>query len=166
MRYLYCPCRCEFFPITQQDICPVTQPDNRNSLVGHLDTCLSYRMPGCVTGIRLRNWTSCASVRNIYTLSPRACSPQASGVYIRQTTHAHGITNTCAFCFCSSNNCINYLMLNAESKLKPGTPIFYDHLLYGTTVFKKFIKELWKLLPYTMVPYNPSVYFTQSLIRQ
>ena len=28
---------------------------------------------------------------NIYTLSPCA-DPQASGVYIRQTTHAHGIT--------------------------------------------------------------------------
>ena len=29
---------------------------------------------------------------DIYTLSPRACSPRASGVYIRQTTRAHGIT--------------------------------------------------------------------------
>ena len=28
----------------------------------------------------------------IYTLSPRACGPRASGVYIRQTTRAHGIT--------------------------------------------------------------------------
>ena len=27
-----------------------------------------------------------------YTLSPRACGPWASGVYIRQTTRAHGIT--------------------------------------------------------------------------
>ena len=31
----------------------------------------------------------------IYTPSaPRACSPRASGVYIRQTTRAHGITIT------------------------------------------------------------------------
>ena len=29
---------------------------------------------------------------DIYTFSPRACGPWASGVYIRQTTHAHGIT--------------------------------------------------------------------------
>ena len=29
---------------------------------------------------------------DIYTLSPRACGPRASGVYIRQTTRAHGIT--------------------------------------------------------------------------
>ena len=64
MRYLYCPC--EFFPVTQQDICPVTQPDNRNSLAVHPDTQLSYRTPDCViTGVRLRNRTSCASVQNI-----------------------------------------------------------------------------------------------------
>ena len=29
---------------------------------------------------------------DIYTLSPRACGPRASGVYIRQTTRAHDIT--------------------------------------------------------------------------
>ena len=29
---------------------------------------------------------------DIYILSPRACGPRASGVYIRQTTRAHGIT--------------------------------------------------------------------------
>ena len=29
---------------------------------------------------------------DIYTLSPQAYGPQASGVYIRQTTSAHGIT--------------------------------------------------------------------------
>ena len=29
---------------------------------------------------------------DIFTLSPWACGPWASGVYIRQTTHAHGIT--------------------------------------------------------------------------
>ena len=29
---------------------------------------------------------------NIYTLSPQACGPRASGVYIRQTTRARGIT--------------------------------------------------------------------------
>ena len=28
---------------------------------------------------------------DIYTLSPRACGPRALGVYIRQTTRAHGI---------------------------------------------------------------------------
>ena len=32
---------------------------------------------------------------DIYTLSPRACGPRASGVYIRQTTRAHGITIKC-----------------------------------------------------------------------
>ena len=31
---------------------------------------------------------------DIYTLSPRACGPWALGVYIRQTTRAHGITIT------------------------------------------------------------------------
>ena len=31
---------------------------------------------------------------DIYTLSPRACGPRALGVYIRQTTRAHGITIT------------------------------------------------------------------------
>ena len=29
---------------------------------------------------------------DIYTFSPRAFGPRASGVYIRQTTRAHGIT--------------------------------------------------------------------------
>ena len=32
---------------------------------------------------------------DIYTLSPRACGPRALGVYIRQTTHAHGINIKC-----------------------------------------------------------------------
>ena len=32
---------------------------------------------------------------DIYTLSPRACGPQASGVYIRQTTLAHVTTIRC-----------------------------------------------------------------------
>ena len=32
---------------------------------------------------------------DIYTLSPRACGPRASSVYIRQTTRAHGITIKC-----------------------------------------------------------------------
>ena len=31
---------------------------------------------------------------DMYTLSPRACSPHASGVHIRQTTCVHGITIT------------------------------------------------------------------------
>ena len=33
---------------------------------------------------------------DMYTISPRACGPWASGVhiYIRQTTHVHGITMT------------------------------------------------------------------------
>ena len=31
---------------------------------------------------------------DIYTLCPWACGPRASGVYIRQTTRAHGITIT------------------------------------------------------------------------
>ena len=30
---------------------------------------------------------------DIYTRSPRAAGPRAEGVYIRQTTSAHGITN-------------------------------------------------------------------------
>ena len=32
---------------------------------------------------------------DICTLSPRACGPRALGVYIRQTTRAHGITIKC-----------------------------------------------------------------------
>ena len=32
---------------------------------------------------------------DIYTLSPWVCGPWASGVYIRQTTRAHGITIKC-----------------------------------------------------------------------
>ena len=32
---------------------------------------------------------------DMYTLSPRACGPRASGVHIRQTTHAHVTTITC-----------------------------------------------------------------------
>ena len=34
---------------------------------------------------------------DIYTLSPLACGPQASGVYIKQTTRAHGITITYSY---------------------------------------------------------------------
>ena len=33
---------------------------------------------------------------DIYTLSPWTCSPQATGVYIRQTTHARGMIITYA----------------------------------------------------------------------
>ena len=39
------------------------------------------------------SYTMCIrGLPDMYTLSPRACGPQASGVHIRQTTHAHGIT--------------------------------------------------------------------------
>ena len=41
---------------------------------------------------------------NIYTLGPQACGPQASGVYIRQTTCAHGITIKCAITFLNIQN--------------------------------------------------------------
>ena len=34
---------------------------------------------------------------DIYTLSPWACGPRASGVHIRQTTRVHGITITYMF---------------------------------------------------------------------
>ena len=32
---------------------------------------------------------------DMYTLSPRACGPWASGLHIRQITRVHGITITC-----------------------------------------------------------------------
>ena len=39
------------------------------------------------------SYTMCIhGLPDMYTLSPRACGPQASGVHIRQTTHAHDIT--------------------------------------------------------------------------
>ena len=31
---------------------------------------------------------------DMYALSPRACGPRASGIHIRQSTHAHVITYT------------------------------------------------------------------------
>ena len=34
-------------------------------------------------------------LRDMYTLSPQACDPWASGVHIRQTTCAHDTTVTC-----------------------------------------------------------------------
>ena len=38
-------------------------------------------------------YTMCTrGLPDIYTLSSQACGPRASGVYIRQTTRAHGIT--------------------------------------------------------------------------
>ena len=37
----------------------------------------------------------------IYTLRPRAYGPQDLGVYIRQTTHAHGITILAILCIIS-----------------------------------------------------------------
>ena len=41
------------------------------------------------------SYTMCIrGLPDMYTLSPRACSPRALGVHIRQTTHAHGITIT------------------------------------------------------------------------
>ena len=41
------------------------------------------------------SYTMCIrGLPDMYTLSPRACGPRASGVHIRQTTHAHGITIT------------------------------------------------------------------------
>ena len=39
----------KFFPVIQQNICPIVQLDNRNLFVVHPDTWLSYRKPGCVT---------------------------------------------------------------------------------------------------------------------
>ena len=42
---------------------------------------------------------------DIYTLSPRACGPRASGVYIRQTIRAHGITINCNLTSEYSFNC-------------------------------------------------------------
>ena len=39
------------------------------------------------------SYTMCTrGLPDICTLGPWACCPRASGVYIRQTTHAHGIT--------------------------------------------------------------------------
>ena len=32
---------------------------------------------------------------DMYTLSPLACGPRASGIHIRQTTRVHGITIRC-----------------------------------------------------------------------
>ena len=44
-------------------------------------------------GVLHISYTMCTrGLPDIYTLSPRACGPRASGVYIRQTTRAHGIT--------------------------------------------------------------------------
>ena len=41
------------------------------------------------------SYTMCIrGLPDMYTLSPWACGPRASGVHIRQTTHAHGITIT------------------------------------------------------------------------
>ena len=37
---------------------------------------------------------STRGLTDMYTLSPWVCSPQASGVHIRQTTRVHGITIT------------------------------------------------------------------------
>ena len=46
-----------------------------------------------VHGVLHISYTMCTrGSPDIYTLSPRACGPRASGVYIRQTTRAHGIT--------------------------------------------------------------------------
>ena len=36
---------------------------------------------------------------DMYTLSPRACGPRASGVHIRQSTRVHGITITCIYAY-------------------------------------------------------------------
>ena len=47
---------------------------------------------------------------DIYTLSPRACGPRASGAYIRQTTRAHGITIKC--------NTVNFNSTLLYTKLK------------------------------------------------
>ena len=46
------------------------------------------------------SYTMCIrGLPDMYTLSPRACGPRASGVHIRQTTHAHGITITCSYMY-------------------------------------------------------------------
>ena len=44
-------------------------------------------------GVLHISYTMCTrGFPDIYTLSPRACGPRVLGVYIRQTTRAHGIT--------------------------------------------------------------------------
>ena len=61
------------------------------------------------------SYTMCIrGLPDMYTLSPRACGPRASGVHIRQTTHAHGIT-------------ITYTMMSHTSKEFQGIYI-YTHI--------------------------------------
>ena len=52
----------------------------------------------CCTEVVHISYTMCTrGLPDIYTLSPWACGPRASGVYIRQTTRAHDITTKYTF---------------------------------------------------------------------
>ena len=64
---------------------------------------------------------------DIYTLSPQACGPWASGVYIRKTTCAHGITIKCVcvclcvcthICMCIICTCIGIYVHGINSNVK------------------------------------------------
>ena len=48
----------------------------------------------CQSGIYISYAMGTRDLPDIYTLSPQACGPRVSGVYIRQTTRANGITIT------------------------------------------------------------------------
>ena len=54
----------------------------------------AFCLPEGVAMVHISYTMSTRGLPDMYTLSPRACGPQASGVHIRQTTHVHGITIT------------------------------------------------------------------------
>ena len=63
---------------------------------------------------------------DIYTLSPQACGPRASDVYIRQTTHVHGIAIKCKSRYVCMYVC-TYVCINVHS---------YDRICYAFLVSK------------------------------
>ena len=80
------------------------------------------------------SYTMCTRVMSdMYTLSPRVCGPQASGVHIsralgvhiRQNTHAHGIT-------------ITYRYVNCDIYIVPSWTIAIEYLLHTVIMYRSY----------------------------
>ena len=54
----------------------------------------AFCLPEGVAMVHISYTMSTRGLPDMYTLSPQACGPRASGVHIRQTTRVHGITIT------------------------------------------------------------------------
>ena len=72
--------------------CDKLQYQYRDTIVHEVLAALCSPMHNKCMEVLHISYTMCTcGLLDIYILNPQACSPWASGVYIREITHAHGI---------------------------------------------------------------------------